>query len=317
MRRFALPFSLLLIAACSKSNPAPTNNAAPSATSGATSTPPPTSAGTPDKPNGFDAKAKLKDGKVVEYRSAVVYQYQGSPALHIVAGTDKVTCADVKSDDGPKLGAGQDRIEIVVAPVLRADGTSAHAVMQAFHFTSGGTESGALDKYADVRLAGEDPGKVVRATVSGWTSKNLALALEGTIAAEGCGAVKGPEQEDDAPKPRPQEKLSLEIGQKKLEVKGAVYWPNRNLLALSTRALGCSTTAIESEVDLYLSDDGSSARFGGFGVENVDTKDLEKGPKIELGKAEKEVVPAKINGKFDLGPYPVKVSGSAELLSCD
>ena len=100
-------------------------------------------------------------------------------------------------------------------------------------------------------------------------------------------------------------------------MKGAVYWPNRNLVVLSTRAIGCSTTAIEDEVTLNLSDDGEEGRFGGYGVEEVDKTHLETPAKIEIGKAAGGFLPTKMSGKFALGPYPVTISGSAELLSCD
>ena len=213
MNRFAVILSLVSLIGCSKTNPTGSSEAAPSATAAVANTPPPAAAGLPSRPNGFDAKAKLKDGRTVAYNSAIVYQYKGSSTLHIVASTDKVTCAYATNEDGPTVAEGQDCLEIVVAPVLRADGTSAPAVMQAFHLTGKGTESGAVGKYADVRLVGEDPGKAVSATVSGWKAENrVELDLEGTIVAEGCGAVKGPEEAEDAPKPRPQSKLSLEVG---------------------------------------------------------------------------------------------------------
>lgn len=247
-----------------------------------------------------------------------MYQYQGSSALHILAGTEPLACAEVTSDDEPKLKPNEDRIELVIAPVLRGDGTRTPAVMQLFHSTKDATESLAVDKYAEARLVGEDPARPVKATISGFKAEGTGVtSVEGTFVAQGCGAVKGPEQEEDAPKPRPQTQLSLEVAKTKLEVRGAVYWPGRNLLVLSTRARGCSTTAIESEVDLYLSDDGSTGRFGGFGIDQIETTDLAKGPKIELGKAQKDLLPAKLNGSFQLGAYPVTMAGSVELLSCE
>jgi hypothetical protein len=316
MKFFGFSLAIVVLASCSKTNPAPTNDAAPSSKSVEAAAPAPVAL--VDKPAGMDAKGKLKNGKVVEYRSAVVYQYQGSPALHIVAGTNKVTCAEVTNDEAQTIPADQDRVEIVVAPLLKRDGTYAPAVMQGFHLTSTGTESGAGGKYADVRLEGDVPTKIVRATVSGWKAAGrVSLELEGTIVADGCGIIKGPEQKDDAPPQRPQTKLMLEIAGKKLDVRGAIYWPTRNRLQLSTRALGCSTTAIEEEAVLFLDDDGSSGRFGGMGVEDVQSRDIANPPKIEIGKAEKDIVPMKINGKFEIDGYSVKLSGSAELLSCD
>src|SRR5689334_8351563 len=139
MPRISLCLALLLLSACSKSTSTPTENAAPSATN----TPAParsaaasaTPAAPVALPDGFDVKVKRKDGTAIPFRSALVYQYQGSSALHIVAGTEKLTCAEVTDHEKVNIKPNEERLELVIAPVLRGDGTTAHAVMQMFHYT--------------------------------------------------------------------------------------------------------------------------------------------------------------------------------------
>jgi hypothetical protein len=309
--------SLLVIGGCSKKNPPNESTPAASATPSSPAAAPSGASG-PSKPEGFDAKGKV-DGKAVEYRSAVAFKHKGSAAIHIQASTEKVTCADVTSEEEPKLPEGADKVEIVVTPVLKADGGTAWTVMQAFHYTSKSTSSYAIGKYADASLAGSDPAKGMRVTVSGWNDKKASdFGLDGTIVAEGCGLVPGwPSDSDESLTPRPQSKLTLEVAGKKLDIVGAIHQVDRNMIVLSTRPVSCTASFAEVEATLRLADDGTSGRFDGLTVEEMDTQDLPKPVKVELGKPAGGSVTAKLAGDFKLGSYPVKLSGSADLLVCE
>lgn len=316
----ALLAPLAALVGCEKTPPATETQGASSAqASSAPSAVSPPPAAPPQKPAGFDAMGTLADGKAVEYRSAVAFKYKNSPAIRLQLSTHKLTCADVTREDAPRLAEGQDQVEIAVAPVLQGDGKTSWAVMQTFHSTSKRTESGAVGRYADVRLVGEDPAKEVRATLSGWKADApVGVKIAGTVVAEGCGVVPGPDDTpDESLKARPQKGLTLEVAGKKLEVLGAIYRPDSKKVILSTRSLACGVGPWESEADLVLYDDGAEASMSGLWVDDTDRHELSPPAKVQLGKQAGDTVEAKLDGNFKLGAYPVKLKGSAQLLWCE
>ncbi len=271
------------------------------------------------KPAGFDAKGKLASGKAVEFRSAIAFQHRNSSVLRLQLSTEKLTCAGLTSKDGPVLAEGEDLVEIAVTKVVKAEGGTAWTVMQVFYSRNDGTQSGAVGKYAAARVVGEDPTKEVRVTLPGWAKDVVDMSVEGTVVAEGCGVVPGPDDRPGAaPAPRPQTGLSLEIADRTLEIKGAIYRARNDELVLSTQPLDCEGNASwDEEVNLLLKNDGTRGRLSGLVVERVDTDDLSIPARVKLSKKAGATVAADLHGNFQLGPYAVKLKGKASLLACD
>ncbi|MFS8070202.1 MAG: hypothetical protein ACMG6S_27885 [Byssovorax sp.] len=298
-----------------------TNNQPAASAKPAEAAPPqkPAEAAPLQKPAGFDAKGTLASGKTVEFRSAIAFQYTNSSVLRVQLSTEKRTCAGLTTKEDPTLAEGETLVEIAVPKVVKADGETAWTVMQAFYFQKEGTQSGAVGKYAAARVVGEDPTKEVRVTLLRWSNDAVDVKVEGTVVAEGCGVVPGPDDRPGVvPPPRPQTGLAFEVAGKKLEVKGAIYRTRNDELIFSTQPLDCSgSSSWEEQVNLLLKNDGTRARLSGFLVEGVDTDEVSRPAKVKLGKKAGETVAANLDGSFQLGPYAVNLKGKASLLACD
>lgn len=294
-----------VLAACGQESPR--SDAAPSANAAtATASTPATAALAP-------IDVKLGDERI-PFTSLLVFS-RGGRALHLMASTHGLICADLSKTQGIRAEAGEVTLDVTVAPQLRPDGEEGWSVTRVRYNQI--TRQGS---YGAVKATATDAdGKVSLSLDAKLRMPGTGgdLTIGGDVEVEGCGVVPYSKEAIE----REQKDMTLRVAGRVFPLRGATFeqtQPPR--LRLSTEPHRCGSIAgADLGLTITLADEKNVAehlRLEGFVLPATLATKLDDVAAVPRDPVDgKNTLAIELQGEAKAGAYAVELRGvvSAEI----
>jgi len=269
------------------------------------------------------------NGERLPLKTAVAFS-RGGRGIELAFSTATPRCQDF-AGNGRMLADGEQHFSVTIGPLLAKDGKETWGIGR-LYFDSHTQQGGDLGEVS-VTQADVDEGVtgaldfVLELKANDFMKKPARrLVVKGPFSAQGCGTF----DDKDAPKKRPQKKLTLKVAGKPIAILAALVEPTTfpepgHELLLSTAPASCDQGPSEADLTLKLNVAEAGRVQYAYVAGNVLSSQLNASPSADGptlvaqpdGSLEGEgEVTIALKGELDVLGYPVVAEGEVTALRC-